>query len=282
MGVDQRLLTGAHLFTINIMLILSSILLLLPAVLRGQTQEDVNALRQQGFTDDQIRGFFAQQQQQQQQQFRQPPQQQQFQQQQPQRQFQQPQAPVPQRQAPQQQQQPQRTKVQFRVSADNEDYGVINLELFDEVVPRTVANFVAIASGQNQQGFSYKGTIFHRIIPQFMLQGGDFERFDGTGGQSIYGPKFDDENFLLKHASPGLLSMANSGPNTNGAQFFITTVKTPWLDDKHVVFGRVDDQESFNVVKRIEALGSSGGTPSKQVVITDSRVTQAGTAARQG
>merc|ERR1712088_335034 len=133
MGVDQRLLTGAHLFTINIMLILSSILLLLPAVLRGQTQEDVNALRQQGFTDDQIRGFFAQQQQQQQQ-FRQPPQQQQFQQQQfqqqpqqfqqqqPQRQFQQPQAPVPQRQAPQQQQQPQRTKVQFRVSADNEDY----------------------------------------------------------------------------------------------------------------------------------------------------------------
>merc|ERR1712004_784792 len=271
--VDQRLLTGAHLFTINIMLILSSILLLLPAVLRGQTQEDVNALRQQGFTDDQIRGFFAQQQQQQQQQFRQPPQQQQFQQ---------PQAPVPQRQAPQQQQQPQRTKVQFRVSADNEDYGVINLELFDEVVPRTVANFAAIASGQNQQGFSYKGTIFHRIIPQFMLQGGDFERFDGTGGQSIYGPKFDDENFLIKHASPGLLSMANSGPNTNGAQFFITTVKTPWLDDKHVVFGRVDDQESFNVVKRIEALGSSGGTPSKQVVITDSRVTQAGTAARQG
>merc|ERR1711972_1267325 len=228
MGVDQRLLTGAHLFAINIMLILSSILLLLPAVLLGQTQEDVNALRQQGFTDDQIRGFFAQQQQQQQQQFRQPPQQQQVQ---------------------QQQQQPQRTKVQFRVSADNEDYGVINLELFDEVVPRTVANFAAIASGQNPQGFSYKGTIFHRIIPQFMLQGGDFERFDGTGGQSIYGPKFDDENFLIKHASPGLLSMANSGPNTNGAQFFITTVKTPWLDDKHVVFGRVDDQESFNVVK---------------------------------
>merc|ERR1712193_19077 len=235
---------------------MGSILLLLPAVLRGQTQEDVNALRQ-------------------------PPQQQQFQQQQPQRQFQQPQAPVPQRQAPQQQQQPQRTKVQFRVSADNEDYGVINLELFDEVVPRTVANFAAIASGQNPQGFSYKGTIFHRIIPQFMLQGGDFERFDGTGGQSIYGPKFDDENFLIKHASPGLLSMANSGPNTNGAQFFITTVKTPWLDDKHVVFGRVDDQESFNVVKRIEALGSSGGTPSKQVVITDSRVTENG-AALQG
>merc|ERR1712008_551413 len=220
----------------------------------------------QGFTDDQIRDFFQQQQQQQQQQ-RQPDlrqqqqqqqQQQQFAQPPPQRQFQQ-QAP-PQQQQPQRQQQqaPQRSKVQFRVSADNEDYGVINMELFDEVVPRTVANFVSIASGQNQQGFSYKDTIFHRIIPQFMLQGGDFERFDGTGGQAIY------------------------GPNTNGAQFFITTVKTPWLDDKHVVFGRVDDQDSFNVVKRIEALGSSGGTPAKQVVITDSRVTQVGVAARQG
>jgi len=273
--------------------------LTLVALVCGQTQEDVNKLRSQGFTDDQIRSFFVQQQQrqqqppqqqqfqqppqQQQQQFQQPPQQQQqFQQPPPQRQFQQQAAPQPQRQAPaQQQQEPRRSKVQFRVSADNEDYGVINLELFDEVVPRTVANFVALASGQNRQGFSYKNTIFHRIIPQFMLQGGDFERFDGTGGQSIYGPKFDDENFLIKHASPGLLSMANSGPNTNGAQFFVTTVKTPWLDDKHVVFGRVDDQESFNVVKRIEALGSSGGTPSKQVVITDSTVTQFGAAAGQ-
>merc|ERR1712053_56834 len=192
------------------------------------------------------------------------------------RQFQQPQAPVPQRQAPQQQQQPQRSKVQFRVSADNEDYGVINLELFDEVVPRTVANFAAIASGQNPQGFSYKGTIFHRIIPQFMLQGGDFERFDGTGGQSIYGPKFDDENFLIKHASPGLLSMANSGPNTNGAQFFITTVKTPWLDDKHVVFGRVDDQQSFNLVKTIESYGSDSGKPSAEIKVVNSGVLATG------
>jgi len=239
------------------------------ACAQNQQQGFIDSLKNQGFTDDQIRGFFDQQSQQRQQPAAPVPQQQR--------------QPVPQQQQqPRQQQQSQRTKVQFRVAADNEDYGVINMELFDEVVPRTAANFAAIASGQNQQGFSYKGTIFHRIIPQFMLQGGDFERFDGTGGQSIYGPSFEDENFLIKHASPGLLSMANSGPNTNGAQFFITTVKTPWLDDKHVVFGRVDDQESFNVVKRIEALGSSGGTPSKQVVITDSRVTQVGAAARQG
>jgi len=247
----------------------------------AQSQQDVDALRQQGFTDNQIRSFFAQQQQQQQQQFQQTPAQQ------PQRQqFQQPQRQQPQQQQqqPQQQQQQQqhsqRSKVQFRVSADNEDYGIITMELFDEVVPKTVANFVSLASGQNQQGFKYKNTIFHRIIPQFMLQGGDFERFDGTGGQSIYGPKFDDENFLIKHASPGLLSMANSGPNTNGAQFFITTVKTPWLDGKHVVFGRVDDQASFDVVKRIEALGSSDGTPAKRVTITDSRVIQLGVASQ--
>jgi len=150
------------------------------------------------------------------------------------------------------------------------------MELFDEVVPQTAANFYAIASGNNQQGFTYTNSIFHRIIPQFMLQGGDFENFDGTGGQSIYGRKFNDENFLVKHASPGLLSMANSGPNTNGAQFFITTVKTDWLDNKHVVFGRVDDQESFNVVKRIEALGSASGKPSRTVTIAESGVLQTG------
>jgi len=150
------------------------------------------------------------------------------------------------------------------------------MELFDEVVPRTARNFLEIAAGTNPQRFSYTNTIFHRIIPNFMLQGGDFENFDGTGGQSIYGPKFDDENFLVKHGSPGLLSMANSGPNTNGAQFFITTVKTDWLDGKHVVFGRVDDQASFDIVKRIEALGSQSGTPSSTVRVANSGVVQTG------
>jgi len=160
--------------------------------------------------------------------------------------------------------------VYFRVNVDGEDYGQINMELFDEVVPRTARNFYSIATGNNQQGFTYRNSIFHRIIPEFMLQGGDFENFDGTGGQSIYGRKFNDENFLVKHGSPGLLSMANSGTNTNGAQFFITTVKTDWLDGKHVVFGRIDDQESFNIVKRIEALGTPSGKPAKTVTITDS------------
>merc|ERR1711874_287732 len=171
---------------------------------------------------------------------------------------------------------PQRSKVFFRISVDGEDYGQINMELFDEVVPRTARNFYSIATGENQQGFTYTQSIFHRIIPEFMLQGGDFENFDGTGGQSIYGRKFNDENFLVKHGSPGLLSMANSGPNTNGAQFFITTVKTDWLDGKHVVFGRIDDQESFDIVKRIEALGSQSGTPSSTVRVTNSGVVQTG------
>merc|ERR1712128_143016 len=237
-----------------------------------QQQQVIDSLRGQGFTDDNIRAFFASQQNQQQN--RQPAQQnfQQPQQARPQQVRQQ--APAP--QAPQAQQPPQRSKVYFRVSVDNEDYGQINMELFDEVVPRTARNFYNIASGQNQNGFTYTNSIFHRIIPQFMLQGGDFENFDGTGGQSIYGRKFEDENFLVKHGSPGLLSMANSGPDTNGAQFFITTVKTDWLDGKHVVFGRIDDQESFNIVKRIELLGQSSGKPQKRVTITQSGVLATG------
>lgn len=153
----------------------------------------------------------------------------------------------------------------FKVSAGGKDLGRIVFRLFDDVVPKTARNFRELATGQH--GFGYKGSPFHRVIPEFMLQGGDFTNGNGTGGKSIYGEKFADENFQLKHDRPFLLSMANAGPGTNGSQFFITTVVTPWLDGKHVVFGEVVEGE--DVVKAVEALGSRSGGTSTKIVVED-------------
>ena len=163
-------------------------------------------------------------------------------------------------------------KVFFDITIGGAPAGRIIMELRADVVPKTAENFRALCTGEKGMGKSgkplhYKGCRFHRIIQQFMCQGGDFTRGNGTGGESIYGEKFKDENFQHKHTAKGLLSMANAGPNTNGSQFFITTVVTPWLDGKHVVFGKV--VEGMKVLDAMEATGSRSGSTSQDVVIAD-------------
>jgi len=157
-----------------------------------------------------------------------------------------------------------REQCTLQVSANGETLGQIRVELRGDVVPKTAENFRVLCT--HEKGFGIENSTFHRIIPNFMIQGGDFTRGDGTGGKSIYGDSFQDENFQLKHKRY-VLSMANSGVDTNGSQFFITTVKTPWLDGAHVVFGRVMDKNSKKVVKALEKLGSPTGNPQKRVLI---------------
>merc|ERR1712156_1099762 len=167
-------------------------------------------------------------------------------------------------------------EIKMGITIGGQNAGTVTIELFGKVVPRTAQNFYQLCDANAQPAPGTDGTLsgsfvgspFHRIIPRFMIQGGDFTRGDGRGGESIYGEKFADENFRIKHTKKGLLSMANAGPGTNGSQFFITTVKTPWLDNRHVVFGEV--LENYDLVKEIEGHGSRSGTPDAKITIADS------------
>jgi len=167
---------------------------------------------------------------------------------------------------------PKNPRVFFDISVDGTNIGRIVMELFANVVPKTAENFRALCTGEKGKSgaynLHYQGSFFHRVIPKFMAQGGDFTAGNGTGGLSIYGAKFADENFKIKHDVPGLLSMANAGPNTNGSQFFLTFIPCDWLDGKHTVFGRVE--EGLDLLKTIESYGSGSGKTSKKIKIEKS------------
>lgn len=165
-----------------------------------------------------------------------------------------------------------RQQIYLDISINDQPAGRMIFELYNDIVPRTVENFHSLCIGDHGIGhsgklLSYKNCPFHRIISKFMAQTGDFVQLNGTGGESIFGTRFEDENFEMKHSKPGILSMANAGPNTNASQFFITFVPCPWLDGKHVVFGELVD--GIEVLKQIELAGSRSGAPNKKVVIID-------------